>query len=152
MRISCSATHIIAHITAWYACAYHTENRKHRSITQNSNRVNIASPLALNRAGICAVSVDMHLMKQNPHSCAFRGSESTFKANSTFSKDHVAKDRAWISPDTGVGPVRIFTQSVVEGEEALEGNLDLWAMCMRYPSVDIPVWFDPPGVIGGWQQ
>ena len=25
---------------------------------------------------------------------------------------------------------------------------DLWAMCMRYPCVDIPVWFDPPGVMG----
>ena len=56
MRISCSATHIIAHITAWYAhiiahitawyaCAYHTENTEHWPITQNSNRANIASPL-----------------------------------------------------------------------------------------------------------
>ena len=37
---------------------------------------------------------------------------------------------------------------LVEGEEALEGNLDLWGMCMRYPCVDIPVWCDPPGVMG----
>ena len=60
MRISCSATHIIAHITAWYAhiiahitawyaCAYHTENTEHWPITQNSNRANIASPEFINK-------------------------------------------------------------------------------------------------------
>ena len=27
-------------------------------------------------------------------------------------------------------------------------NSDLRAICMRYGSVDIPVWFDPPGVMG----
>ena len=99
---------------------------------------------ALNRRGICAVSVDSHLMKQNLHACVFRGtSKMTFKANSTFLKDHVAKDRAHRSHQTQVSDL-----SVVEGEEALEGTLDLWAMCMRYPCVDIPVWFDPPGVMG----
>ena len=47
----------------------------------------------------------------------------TFMANSTFSKDHVPKDRAYRSHQTQMSDLsRIFTQSVVEGEEALEGT------------------------------
>ena len=98
MRISCSATHIIAHITAWYAhiiahitawyaCAYHTENTEHWPITQNSNRANIASQVFL--------KFD-HKSKNLNFSCRGGGGgwmPLLFKLKNSLSPDHLANTK-----------------------------------------------------------